>query len=574
MPDSLVQNLTAPKTAGGSGADRGVPLAPAQQAVLLPERLHRKPAANLFIALELTGDVDPGALDRAVVAVLTEHAILRTVFPDDRRIPYQRAVEAPESVVEIGRSVDDDSALELALAQDAEHRFDLVRELPIRARLYRLPSRDVLSLVVHPVAADDRSIELLVAAIFATYAGTEPAADGQFADFVPAQLKALAATAANDPALAYWTERLADLPARVPVTSSTPGIGIARRVVTVPAETLAALRAHAADDAAIFAALAAVALRDAGLGDDVLVGLTDPARTAADADTVIGPFANHLVLRVDPSERTPAALISETAATVAQAREQAGPRVERITHLLRGTAALADGALFQALLTVRDGAPIALSSGGIEVREVARRAARPHGVDLVIDAAVTDDGAELTIDFPIELAGRPEIGAFAVRFGQRATAWAGAADTVIAAAPDERPLFTPATGDDLLEIPTAGLGGEPQTEAERVIAAAIRKVLDLDSDDDLGREDTFFSLGGDSIAALRLVTDLAEQGHVLDVQTVFAYPAVYELAEQLENGGDKADSPAQAAPAEVAPMSASGLDAAALSALGRKFGAK
>ncbi|WP_280213539.1 condensation domain-containing protein [Nocardia cyriacigeorgica] len=573
MPDSLVQNLTAPKTAAGSG-DRGVPLAPAQQAALLPERLHRRPAANLFIALELTGDVDPSALDRALIAVLTEHAILRSVFPDDRRIPYQRVVDAPASVLEIGRSVADDTDLELALAQDAEHRFDLVAGLPLRVRLYRLPGRDVLSIVAHPIAADDRSVELFVAALFAAYAGAEPGAAKQFADFVPAQLKALAATAANDPALAYWTERLAELPARVPVTSSTPGIGIARRVLTMPSETLAALRVHAdGDAAAVFAALAAAALRDTGLGDDVLVGLTDPARSAEAAE-VVGPFANHLVLRIAPNGRTPKALIAETAETVAQARAQAGPRVERITHLLRGTAALADGALFQALLTVRDAAPVALSSGGVQVREVARRSARPHGVDIVMDLALGADGATLTLDFPIELAGRPEIGAFATRFAQRASAWAEAADAVIDATPDERPLFTPASDDDLLEIPTAGLGGEPQTDAERVIAAAIRKVLDLDEDDDLGREDTFFSLGGDSIAALRLVTDLAEQGHVLDVQTVFAYPAVYELAEQLENGAGKADSPAQPAAQEVAPMSASGLDAAALSALGRKFGAK
>jgi hypothetical protein len=68
-----------------------------------------------------------------------------------------------------------------------------------------------------------------------------------------------------------------------------------------------------------------------------------------------------------------------------------------------------------------------------------------------------------------------------------------------------------------------------------------------------------------------MVTLLGERGYVLDVQKVFEFPAVHELAAQLTEA-EAAPAAEQTAP--VAPMSASGLDPAALAALGKKFAAR
>ncbi|WP_327112512.1 condensation domain-containing protein [Nocardia sp. NBC_01730] len=564
MPDSLVRNKNTTKITG----DRGAPLSLAQQAALLPERLRRTPAANLFLALEISGELEEGAFDHAAVALLAEHEILRTVFPDDRRVPYQRVVPVPESAVEVIRL--GDAALDAALHADAEHRFDLVREIPTRIRWYVLPDRAVVSIAVHPVAADGRTLELLATELFAAYddGRAQPAA-AQYRSFVAQQLKGLATTVATDPALAYWLDRLAELPERaVPAGESADRQGAARRVFRVPPDTIAALVAGQ-DTAAAFAALLAGALRDAGMGADIPVGIVDTARSAPGAGTAIGNFANQLVLRLDSAPAgTPRELVEAAARSMAQARTHAQTRIERLTHELKGTGAVATGALFQVLVGVRAGGPVELAGRGYTAREIIRNTARPLGVDLVVDVATEADGAKVTLDFSARLAGHPEIDEFAGHLERLCSAWAAGRDERTGVALFTRPAVTPAL------MGVSGLGGAPRTEAELVVAEAIRKVLDLDEDDEIGREDTFFSLGGDSIAALRLVTDLGERGYVLDVQTVFGFPAIHELATQLTEAGDTAATGTAAVEAQVAPMSASGLDPVVLAALGKKFGAE
>lgn len=580
MPDSLVQQpvtqeATGPGPGPGRAGGRAVPLSLSQQAALLPERLHGPagrggpPVPNLFLAVEITGALDADALARAAAALLDDHEILRSVFPDDRRMPYQKLLPAPESVLEIVPGTIDEAALVAALAGDAGHRFDPVRRIPLRMRLYRLAARDVLTVAVHPVAADDRALELIVAGLFARCTGEPVPVAGQYRDFAAAQLRNLAATAADDPALAYWSERLSDAPGPTPVITVGAGGGLAHRTVELPAETVAALTVPGAPSAPLLA-LAAAALRGAGLGDDIVVGLADPARTAESA-RVIGSFTNYLAIRLDAASGTARESIDRAAVAVAAAHEYAGPRIERLTHLLRGHAVPAEGGLFQALVRFRAEGALALEGHGLSVREIGRQVARPYGVDIVFDIVPAADGsAAVHIVFPPQLAGRPEIDGFAAGFAQRAAVWAADPETPIGVDDAAPALFAAANAGFVFM--TSGLGGPPQSDAERVIAEAIRTVLDLDEEDEIGREDTFFSLGGDSIAALRMVTDLAERGYALDVQTVFAHPAVHDLARQLERDETR-DTDAEQAPA-VAPMGASGLDAATLSALGEKFGAR
>ncbi|MBF4995671.1 thioester reductase [Nocardia sp. BSTN01] len=564
MSDALVPNTTvpatsAPKTAAAAtesrAGGRGIPLSPAQQAALLPERLRGIAATNLFLALEITGDLGPADLDRAAVAAVSRHDVLRTLYPDDRRIPYQRVVDAPDTVVETVETASSD--LDAALRADAAHRIDPVRELPIRIRLHRTPDRDVLSLTAHPVAADDRSLELLIAELAE---GTVAEPVTQYRGYAMAQMKSLVGDAAADPDLGYWLGRLADLPERATVavtadSGAAPGPAAATRTLRIPA---AAFGDHDVE-LSVVAALAAV-LGAAGLGDDVPIGIADAGRTGAQQDSALGAYANHLVLRVDTgASATPRALLAQVAELAVPARAHAAARIERITHQLRGAAAVAAGAPFQALVTTRT------EVTGANAREIARRVARPHGVDVVADVVTGGEEVAVTLEFPAVLAGSAEF------------------DTLTSGI--ERWLLNSAASDNPLrdvEIPTVferntsysggtGLGGEPSTEAERLIAATIREVLELDADDEVGRADTFFSLGGDSIAALRMVTLLGERGYALDVQKVFEFPAVHEMAAQLT---EAEAVPAAEQPAPVAPMSASGLDPAALAALGKKFAAR
>ncbi|MGH8883160.1 MAG: condensation domain-containing protein, partial [Stackebrandtia sp.] len=335
----------ASKPAAGG---RGVPLSPAQQAALLPERLRGRQAANLSLALEITGELDPAAIERAATALVERHEILRTVYPDDRRIPYQRVAEAPDAALEVIDLADSDG-LATVLAEDAAYRFDLVAELPIRLRWYRLPERAVLSIAVHPIAADDRTIELIATELLGSVADASVA---QYRGYAMAQVKTLVGNAADYSELTYWVDHLTGLPERADIAAGSEAGGLAstRRTVRVSA---GALGAAGADAEAVVVAALAVVLAEAGLGHDVPIGVVDPARDTI-GDTGLGAYANYLVLRVDTeSAATPRERIAAATNLAAEARAHATTRIERITHQLRGTAAVADGVPFQALVHVR-----------------------------------------------------------------------------------------------------------------------------------------------------------------------------------------------------------------------------
>ncbi|MCC3315904.1 condensation domain-containing protein [Nocardia africana] len=566
MSDSPVPTTTAPATIAPKTAaavtesrtgGRGIPLSPAQQAALLPERLRGVAATNLFLALEITGDLDPGGLDRAAVAAVSRHDILRTVYPDDRRIPYQRVVDAPQTVVETVETAS--SELDAALRSDAAHRIDPVRELPIRIRLHRTADRDILAITAHPVAADDRSIELLAAELLG---GTTTEPVTQYRGYAMAQMKSLVADAAADPDLGYWLDRLADLPERATLIAAgnsgaeSEPAAAATRTLRVPAAAFGDRDV----ELSVVAALAAV-LGAAGLGGDVPVGIVDTGRAGAQYVSALGAYANHLVLRIDtdaaPSAR---ALLAQVAELAVAARAHAAARIERITHQLRGAAAVAAGAPFQVLVTVRS------EVSGPNAREIARRVARPHGVDIVADVVNGADEVAVTLEFPVALAGSTDIDALSSAIERWLLNLAAEPETSLRA--DELPTVFERSA---AYAGGTGLGGKPSTDAERLIADTIREVLELDEDDDIGRADTFFALGGDSIAALRMVTLLGERGYVLDVQKVFEFPAVHDMAAQLT---EAPAAPVAEQSAPVAPMSASGLDPAALAALGKKFAAR
>ncbi|MFC4117867.1 phosphopantetheine-binding protein, partial [Nonomuraea zeae] len=70
----------------------------------------------------------------------------------------------------------------------------------------------------------------------------------------------------------------------------------------------------------------------------------------------------------------------------------------------------------------------------------------------------------------------------------------------------------------------------PRGEAERAVARVWQEVLGLDR---VGRNDTFFAVGGDSISSLKVVARLRATGYGVELQHLFTHQAVAELATVL-----------------------------------------
>ncbi|ORB30304.1 non-ribosomal peptide synthase/polyketide synthase [Mycolicibacterium parafortuitum] len=89
---------------------------------------------------------------------------------------------------------------------------------------------------------------------------------------------------------------------------------------------------------------------------------------------------------------------------------------------------------------------------------------------------------------------------------------------------DRRALPTPGAAT------AAGRGRAPRTPREIVLARAFADALDLDA---VGADDDFFSLGGDSIVAIRVVSRVRSAGYGLRPRDMFAHRTVEALAPLL-----------------------------------------
>ncbi|MFJ6700310.1 amino acid adenylation domain-containing protein [Streptomyces sp. NPDC091272] len=107
------------------------------------------------------------------------------------------------------------------------------------------------------------------------------------------------------------------------------------------------------------------------------------------------------------------------------------------------------------------------------------------------------------------------------------------------------------------DIPSPRAGRPARSSAERQLARLFARVLDVP---DVGTDDDFFALGGNSLSAARLARQVgAELGQDLSLSTVFAAPTVAELARHLavrvpENDSFGALLPLRVGRAQVPPL--------------------
>ncbi|NRA35968.1 MAG: amino acid adenylation domain-containing protein [Polyangiaceae bacterium] len=99
---------------------------------------------------------------------------------------------------------------------------------------------------------------------------------------------------------------------------------------------------------------------------------------------------------------------------------------------------------------------------------------------------------------------------------------------------DEIPLNTNGKADvrALQEMKRSSYskGGAPQTDAQRLIADVWKSELSVEQ---IGTEDNYFDLGGDSIRALRMQAKVQAAGYEFSIETLYKNPTVMSLAASL-----------------------------------------
>ncbi|MFI1018956.1 amino acid adenylation domain-containing protein [Streptomyces sp. NPDC020965] len=375
------------------------PLSPAQQRIWFVDRIEEADTTyNIPLALEIDGPLDDALLRRALEHVLRRHEALRTVFPDRDGIGHQRIL--PDHRVELPVLALTADAVPGALAEAAEHPFDLATERPFRAALLRVgPERHVLSLLVHHIICDEVSAGVLLTDVTRAYEALRAgaSADGApvlpplplgYADHAVRQAGWLAGTDPAGPGgprgpealRAFWSTYLADLPQDTAVLLDRPrparpdsAGGIVPLTFGAPVRTAVERLAErtGATPFIVLQSAVAVLLGLWGAGDDVPLGTPVNDRPDEVMDDVVGLFVNLLVVRNDLSGNpTLEEVVTRARERAVDAYDHAELPFEQVVDAVGVERSLSVNPVFQVLVQLRDEEAAHLRTEGLEWRSV------------------------------------------------------------------------------------------------------------------------------------------------------------------------------------------------------------
>jgi amino acid adenylation domain-containing protein len=412
-----------------------LPLSFAQQRLWFLHNLEGPSATyNVPLIMRLTGDLDVPALRAALVDVTDRHEALRTVFPQQDGVPYQRIVD--NSGVEL--RVRDVARVDLDAVVTGLVRgpFDLESRVPMRVELLRLDERDhVFALVFHHIASDGWSMAPLWRDIATAYAartiGNAPdwtPLPVQYADYTLWQRELLGDESNQDSEAAaqlnYWRETLAGLPDRIelPLDRPHPKTAAFRGELytfTWDADLHARLVELARTCGAsvfmvVHAGLAALLTR-LGAGTDVPIGSPIAGRTDHALDDLVGFFVNTLVLRVDTSGApTFRELVGRVRDRDLDAHAHQDVPFERLVEALNPTRSLSYHPLFQVMIAGQNNARADVTLPGLTVSEIPVTTGTSK-FDLSISLTERDFGVDGVMEFNTDVLDRSTVDSILAR---------------------------------------------------------------------------------------------------------------------------------------------------------------
>ncbi|KAF0849421.1 non-ribosomal peptide synthetase [Nocardia caishijiensis] len=297
-----------------------VPLSFAQQRLWFLFRLEGpSPTYNIPLGVKLTGPVDVDALHAAIDDVVARHEALRTRFVEIDGVGTQQVAPVADVPVAVGELTAD------AVIDTVGHAFDLTREIPIRAGIFRAaeagPDHWVVVLVVHHIAGDGASLVPLARDILIAYAARRVGAvpewgplPVQYVDYTLWQRELLGdpddAESVIARQFAYWKRELAGIPEVSKLRTDRPRPAVASYRggevnFTIRPDLRARLEglamANGATVSMVLQASLSVLLTRLGAGTDVVIGSPVAGRTDEALAELVGFFVNTWVLRVDTS---------------------------------------------------------------------------------------------------------------------------------------------------------------------------------------------------------------------------------------------------------------------------------
>jgi len=523
------------------------------------------------MVLALDGPLRPDLLRASVAALLKRHPNLRAGFRQRANgQPFQvihREVPLPWEELDLTDRDDAPRRLAEFLTADRARRFPLDRPPLMRFTLVRLgPDRHRLVLSNHHLLLDGWSTPILVRELFTLY---EHGGDDRALPPVVPQRSYFSWLAAQDDAGCEraWQQALAGLPGPSLVAPADPG-----RAPVAPDRVVAAFPEGFGGDLDRFArqrgltvntlvqgAWAVVLGRLTGR-DDVVFGTLVSGRPpeVAGIESMVGMFINTVPVRVRLDAGAPVAdnlarLQDEQTALLSR-HHLSLARIQR----LAGTGDLFDTFMVFENFPGDDGTRPSYAGVRVEVAEGHDSAHYP----LRVVAGLTGQRLQIELEYRPDLFDRDEaaavLGALEGVLGEIVT---GPGQTVAALTcplpaafrrlDTAAPAPGPGTDDEAEVLPPVARTAFSATE--EILRGLFESVLGRPCP---GVDDSFFTLGGQSLTAIRLLSRIrAAFGVELPVRSVFESPTVAGLAARLAQADTTRPALVRAVRPERLPMS-------------------
>ena len=325
---------------------------------------------NVSFAGRIRSDLDIPAFRRALQALLDRHPSLRTTFAVHAGKPVQQIHDHQPVHFEVtDASTWCEDALQIRLAEQTQHPFDLERGPVMRVNLFtRSAQEHILLLVIHHIVVDFWSLAVILNELAALYLADQanrppslPPLDLRYTDFVRWQDGMLAGPA-GDFHWDYWKKQLAGpLPVlNLPTDRPRPPIQMfrgAQHDFMLNDNLARRLRGLAkAEGATLFMVLLAafeLLLFYHSGQEDILVASPMAGRSRAEFEGMVGFFANPVVLRADLSGNpTFQAFLGQVRQTVLAALEHQDYPTLRLVQRLRPPRDLSRPPLCQAMFVL------------------------------------------------------------------------------------------------------------------------------------------------------------------------------------------------------------------------------
>jgi nonribosomal peptide synthetase DhbF len=355
-----------------------LPLSFAQQRLWFIDRLEegRSREYNVPGVLRLKGELDHGALRRALETIIERHESLRTRFEEVEGEP----VQVIEEGVKMELPLEDLSAMEEGererrmrevMREEREKTFDLSRWPLVSVRLLKLREREhILLRTMHHIVSDrwsqavfNRELTTLYLAYREGLQNPLKPLEVQYADYALWQKKWLGETGLAD-GLAYWKKQLDGIPARLELLTDHPRPAVQTFAADVchlmlTPDQAAGLRrlcqqANATLYMTMLAAFGVLMWRYSGQ-DDIVVGSPIAHRQDAKLEDLIGFFVNTLVIRMKLEPRASfRRLLDHVRATTLDAYRYQDVPFERLVEQVGPSRSLDGTTFYQIVFSVQN----------------------------------------------------------------------------------------------------------------------------------------------------------------------------------------------------------------------------